>query len=308
MNIRIILITLVSFAFVIVYGCTNLRDDLPPSASGETEVHGPGWDDTSAVNFHGKYLRSNLYPLALCQKCHGTSYAGAPRAENVSCSSSGCHADASGAPKLPEACNTCHGGFRATANDTVSWAPPPSLAGDTAETSPGVGAHQPHLTHEDLASVVTCDQCHQLPATVQSPGHIDTTVGAELVFNRQRAALITGDSTFIPDARFDAATLRCSNIFCHGSWKLRRATSPNQFGFQDSVMVGNSYSPLWTGTDSEAECGTCHGLPPTGHQNFGGATGCVNCHSGVVDNAGNISGPSLHINGKVNVFGQQRDF
>ncbi len=72
-------------------------------------------------------------------------------------------------------------------------------------------------------------------------------------------------------------------------------------------MVGANASPLWTGGSSEAACGTCHALPPTGHipQTI---TACVNCHSPVVDATGNISDKTLHINGRINAFGTERDF
>ncbi len=68
-------------------------------------------------------------------------------------------------------------------------------------------------------------------------------------------------------------------------------------------MVGNNFSAKWNQVDgSQAECGSCHGLPPTGHQ-ASTLTACVNCHIGVVDNQGNIIDKTKHINGVKNVFG-----
>ena len=54
---------------------------------------------------------------------------------------------------------------------------------------------------------------------------------------------------------------------------------------------------------SEAQCGSCHGLPPTGHVDFGGLSTCTNCHFGIVNAQGQIIDKSKHINGVKNVFG-----
>jgi hypothetical protein len=75
----------------------------------------------------------------------------------------------------------------------------------------------------------------------------------------------------------------------------------------DSVIAGANATPVWTSGESQAACGTCHGLPPAGHIPFT-VTSCVNCHSPVVDATGNISDKALHINGKINVFGTERSF
>ena len=50
-----------------------------------------------------------------------------------------------------------------------------------------------------------------------------------------------------------------------------------------------------------AVCGSCHGLPPTGHI-AATLTGCGICHGSVVDTEGNIIDKTKHINGQVNVF------
>jgi hypothetical protein len=68
------------------------------------------------------------------------------------------------------------------------------------------------------------------------------------------------------------------------------------------VIVGGNASPVWT---ASAACGTCHGLPPTGHT-AATLTTCVNCHSGMIDATGTITDKTKHVNGKINVFGQER--
>lgn len=251
---------------------------------------------------HEEYMENNGYPIAECKNCHGSDLTGGARVD-ISCSASGCHRDEAGSLKSPEACNTCHGRFRGAADDTLSWAPPRSLAGDTLTTSSGVGAHQAHLTGVRLSSNARCEQCHAVPPVIFIEGHIDSPPPSELLFRSSLASLTTADGTFQPVPSYD--TLRCSGTYCHGNWRLRRASSRYNGTFTDSVMTGEVYNPLWTGGQREAECGSCHTLPPRGHQNM---PGCSNCHTGVVDASRAIIDKSKHINGMVNVFGTERSY
>ncbi|MBI3194515.1 MAG: cytochrome c3 family protein, partial [Ignavibacteriae bacterium] len=117
--------------------------------------HRENWTTTIHPNFHGAFLQTNNWGLGQCQSCHGEQYAGEKRVE-VSCMTAGCHVDNNGNQKSPEACNTCHGDFRASADDTVSWAPPRSVSGDTLRTNPSVGAHRQHLETDSLGKAVKC--------------------------------------------------------------------------------------------------------------------------------------------------------
>jgi predicted CxxxxCH...CXXCH cytochrome family protein len=254
---------------------------------------------------HPSYLMANGFPLTQCQTCHGSSYAGGT-VVNVSCTTSGCHVDLNGAPKSPEACNTCHGVFSAPASDFLSAAPPKSVAGGTATTVSGVGAHQAHLATGMVGRTVKCQECHQVPSQVFSQGHLGSGPPAEVVFTDTLARLITGDGTLVPNPSYDPVSLTCANSYCHGNWKLRKVTSQWQFAYGDSIMGGSNYSPVWTGGSSQAACGTCHGLPPQGHQSTT-ITGCAVCHAAVVNSAGVIIDKTKHVNGKINVFGAERD-
>jgi predicted CxxxxCH...CXXCH cytochrome family protein len=255
---------------------------------------------------HTAYLRGALFPLEECQACHGADYDGGPVVD-ISCLSSGCHVDASGTPKPPEACNTCHGQFRSPAGELLSWAPPKSVAGDTSTTVVGVGAHQAHLQYGNAGVSVKCQECHTVPAAWNAPGHI-AGMPAEVVFNDTLANLPTGDGLFVPtNLAYVQSSMTCQNTYCHGNWEARRASSPNQFGYADSIMVGNNASPVWIGGSAEAFCGSCHGLPPTGHI-AATLNSCVNCHPGVVNGQGAITDETKHINGKINVFAQERPF
>ena len=342
-------------AAVVIFGCSELKDDVQGPTSGGTQLHPPewsqpastgfhgrvlkqnGWDDTSCRPCHGgdynggtsgvscinchpayphaaqfpggrhtAYLRGTLFPLYDCKVCHGSDYAGGPIVE-AGCLNAGCHVDASGTPKSPEACNTCHGQFRSPESDPLSPAPPKSVAGDTSTTVAGVGAHQAHLQYANAGLTVKCQECHTVPADWAASGHI-TGLGAEVVFNDMLANLPTGDGIYVPsNLAYDRTLTQCQNIYCHGNWVARKASSPNQFGYADSVIVGNKASPVWVGGSAEAFCGSCHGIPPTGHI-AATLNSCVNCHPGVVNGQGSIVDQTKHINGKINVFGQERSF
>ena len=264
--------------------------------------------DFSKGTGHGTYLYNLGYPLASCQTCHGATYAG-DAITKVTCMRSGCHADASNAPRSPESCNTCHGDFSAPASNSLASAPPKSVMGETATTVRGVGAHQRHLVTNTVGVAVKCQECHTVPTQLSSPGHIGTPLPAEVVFNDQLAHLPTGGGTLVPKPSYDPSTLKCNNTYCHGNWKLSKATSnsTSQFAYTDTVMVGLNYSPTWTNGTADGSCGSCHGLPPKGHIAVA-LTTCGSCHFGIVSTDGKIIDKAKHINGKVNVFDQEYSF
>jgi predicted CxxxxCH...CXXCH cytochrome family protein len=251
-----------------------------------------------AAGGHPSYLYQNGYPLIGCKTCHGTDYAGGT--VGASCMQAGCHVDRTGAAKSPEACNTCHGDFRGFASDLLSAAPPKGVLGDTAQTYRGVGAHAKHLLTGSLGKAVKCQECHVVPVALTQAGHITDKLPAEVVMNDTLARLVTADGAVRPSPMWDGT--QCSNTYCHGTWKLRKATSayPWMYNTADSVMVGSGYSPVWTGGSSQTACGSCHGLPPQGHITSLGQ--CVNCHSDVVDASMNIIDPARHMNGMIDVL------
>ena len=268
--------------------------------------------------YHPAYLTANGFPLTQCQQCHGTSYTGGA-VVNVSCSNPNpgipglkCHVNPDNSAKSPESCNTCHGDISASASLVSSWAPPRTIAGDTARTVRGVGAHQAHF-ETDFAQQVQCQECHTVPASVSAAGHIDAQpYRATVGFNGPLGRLVTGNGTYVPNPSYDGVANTCSNTYCHGNWRARKATSSYMYMYADSVMRGENASPIWTGGSSQYACGTCHGLPPKGHWSVTPGT-CGVCHTNqsglpIVDANGNIVDPSKHINGKINVFGTEYGF
>ena len=256
-----------------------------PNCHPAIGVHKEGITDPTSENFHGKYIRDRQWEMRTCRPCHAENYSGGL----VSPSCLECHIYPGG----PENCTTCHG-------SSTSNAPPKDLNGNTSATERGVGAHQAHLQGNEIGRNLTCTECHNVPGGVYTPGHIDGDNQAEVVMNNPRANLITNDPStseydpslqlFVPDPNYNSAALSCSDTYCHGFFKNGNLTN----------------APVWT-DPTTSECGSCHGnatspLPGGSHPNVGG-TNCSVCHGGVVDDNLNIINPSKHIDGLLNLFG-----
>ena len=169
-------------------------------------------------------------------------------------------------------CHLCHGG--ASGND----APPTGLHGETAATALAVGAHQAHLADSEFRKAILCGDCHLVPSSIAGHGN---TGQATLTFS----ALATQGGT----AAWNRTTATCSNVYCHG----------------DTLAAGGTKTkPVWTAPES-VTCGTCHGLPPSGHSAFTTAaavTDCHTCHSATVKPDGTIDvAGGHHIDGKLDL-------
>lgn len=260
------------------------------------EAHKDGILNPASDNFHGKYIASINWNISSCQSCHGVNYAGGK--SSPSCKT--CHTSDKG----PQACNTCHGNF----GDANQVAPPKDLSGNSSTTSKGVGAHTTHLSASGLTMTYDCAACH--PGDPASDNYFIQHIGAppaDIKFN-DFASLTSTPS-------YDFKNHTCANVYCHGNFEFSKSASSYAFVYTADKMEGNNYSPLWTKVNgTQAKCGTCHGeldasgklvsAVPKGHI-ASPITGCVNCHTGIVDNEGNITeaGKSKHINGQKNVFG-----
>jgi predicted CxxxxCH...CXXCH cytochrome family protein len=157
----------------------------------------------------------------------------------------------------------CHG-------DDVSNAPPKSVSGAMETTAVAVGAHRSHL---DVAPTwhrkVACEDCHVVPAEVDSPGHLDGDGKAEVVFS-----MVAG-----PGAAWNGTT--CTTR-CHGS----------------AAVGGAQPAPMWTRVDgSQSTCGSCHGHPPP--PPHPADTACAKCHPTMEENHTTFRDPESHINGTV---------
>jgi predicted CxxxxCH...CXXCH cytochrome family protein len=251
-------------------------------------VHVEGIIEPTSENFHGNYIRNDQWDMSGCQSCHAEDYSGG----YVSPTCLDCHTYVGG----PENCTTCHG-------TPASNAPPEDINGNTSTSERGVGAHQIHLKGGEVGRNLTCSECHNIPGGVYTLGHVDSELPAEVLMNESRANTITNDPStsqydpsldlFVPNPTYNPNDLTCSNTYCHGYFKNGNLTN----------------APVWT-DPSTSSCGSCHGdgsnpLPKI--ESEGGShpdeDDCSDCHSGVVDENRNIINPSKHIDGLLNLFG-----
>jgi predicted CxxxxCH...CXXCH cytochrome family protein len=164
-------------------------------------------------------------------------------------------------------CSVCHG-------SKANAAPPKALNGSWSTTDLGVGAHQAHLVAGNIATPVSCTECHVLPTDLLT--HPDLQGRPALVTFGERSTQSNAKPTW------NRASATCSNTYCHGS-KLSGAEQ--------------RADPVWTRVDgTQRQCTACHGFPPSGSHPSTGA--CDTCHGEVVSGA-RIKDLSRHINGIV---------
>ena len=66
---------LMLLSLLLIIACADLKENLPEPMSSDLEIHPMGWNtDTSAVNFHGKYLQTKYWNASECKSCHGSLY------------------------------------------------------------------------------------------------------------------------------------------------------------------------------------------------------------------------------------------
>jgi len=181
--------------------------------------------------------------------------------------------------EVRDECTTCHGGILPAPFEA---APPTSLAGDSAPSARGVGAHEAHLTTGAWARPIACVDCHLVPDDVDAEGHIDTPYPAEIHFPRVARA-------YEAEPFFEVETGRCSDTFCHGGSFVGGRPSG-----------GTSTEPTWTSQDAAiTACDGCHGLPPPEPHPEGDL--CADCHHDI-DAERAFVRPELHVDGKVTFY------
>jgi len=286
MNKTLIKILLPVLVFGIFAACSKLNEPIP--LTPELTIHKEGILDKESSNWHGNLVRESSWDLTVCQSCHAADYSGG--ITDASCLT--CHTQASG----PEACNTCHGDF----TDPVIIAPPQDTNNNISTDSTGVGAHNTHLYQNDLGNQIPCTTCHIVPRGFFDSGHaVDDPLPAEVIFSPIAIHNIAVNPVY------DYSSATCSDTYCHGNWEFLKDSSSFPNFYTADKMTGNNVSIIWNQVDgTQAECGSCHNLPPLGHSPQS-LNACGGCHSGIVDTDGNIvdSLSYKHINGEKNVFG-----
>jgi predicted CxxxxCH...CXXCH cytochrome family protein len=164
-------------------------------------------------------------------------------------------------------CTSCHGDEKRSGDLELRAAPPGDLRGARDTAHPGVGAHQFHLRSNGDHARVACSECHVVPARVDDPGHIDDAAPAELSFGPLASAAGHRPA-------YDREARTCGDSYCH-----------------------RAADAVWTEPrDSEAACGSCHGLPPPSPHPQ--SERCSACHGDVIHESGSFVSPELHVDGR----------
>lgn len=216
-------------------------DDGTPDA--EVSVYSAGGKSCSVPTCHAAKEQTWTLPSDgdRCARCHGN-----PPPDHASDRCADCHQNATHLDRTLDvgvACDSCH--------------PREKLS----------GAHARHIDAGALRTAIDCSTCHEVPASRDSPGHIDSAPPAEVT---------------VPS--WSHLEARCTNVGCHGGLP----------------------TDLWTST-SPAACGSCHGLPPVEHLPTGDADcgvchqtpkgESITLGTGLITEAGK----TVHINGRVDV-------
>ncbi len=265
---------------------------LPAELKFSSLAGSPTWNGTTCTNSYchgstlgGGNMKTPTWTVvdgtqAMCTSCHGNPPP-APHPQFGDCGQ--CHPNvAVGSPTTftfamrhvdgivdlvtTNDCNACHGSLS-------SNAPPKDTSGNTSTTARGVGAHQAHLATASRFKTIACQDCHLVPSTTTSMGHLDSPLPAEVTFSARAGTAPTWDGT------------KCSNNYCHGS----------------TLAGGGATQPIWTKVDgTQADCNSCHGAPPP--PPHPALTECGQCHNTMTPGGGlTITDPSRHVDGNIDV-------
>ncbi len=207
-------------------------------------------------------------------------------------------------------CTICHGTADRLANlpgtdPKLAAAPPLGVRGETDPARPAVGAHQAHVNPPAIGALrgpLGCNECHNpVPTDFLHAGNPPSQVVVFGTLARTPPASPTWDGV-------TGAAPTCSTTYCHGAFSFDDGQTG---GSTNGKVVGNSFKPDWTQGAPQAQCGTCHDLPPIGHKVLSANLGppfspqvCSGCHPSTVlpngqINASAMNSPGTHINGQI---------
>jgi predicted CxxxxCH...CXXCH cytochrome family protein len=253
-------------------GCHTLGGHLDGAVT--LVAHAASWMNQASPEFHAAGANAGL---RACQDCHGVDLTGG--ATTTSCAQ--CH-DVGlpvGVASWKVNCVMCHGG-----TDSQTGAPPVATWGNAGDAV-RIGAHTQHGAGSSIAPAYDCGVCHVKPADALAGGHLDGGT-ADLTFSGIATARNATPA-------WDRATATCSNVYCHGG----------------TMGGGTRTAPVWTRVgQGEADCGTCHGLPPPSPHPTASAdlTRCTTCHPDTMNEAGSVIAPSAggkHLDGLIQASG-----
>jgi predicted CxxxxCH...CXXCH cytochrome family protein len=169
-----------------------------------------------------------------CDRCHGAPPPSHAQSACATCHpATSPHIDGTVQVGRTNGCDGCHG-------ESGNPAPPTDLDGNEFTTALGVGAHAAHLNgSSQLRAPLQCSECHSVPATVASLGHIDTPLPAEV----------------LPAVGWNRASETCGT-WCHGG------TSP-VWTEEGGAFCGSCHAippttPDHAGVTSVQMCASCH--------------------------------------------------
>ncbi len=231
-----------------------------------------------------------------CANCHGAGYA-------VGAVAAATHVDGL-TTGITAGCTACHGDRSNTAvtltASTASAAPGVGNAATSADTTGAltggaVGAHLAHLvgaggTPRWRSTPIACTECHGLPLTNGDTSHATGggTGGARATLAFGNVAQSTAFET--KTATYTSPT--CSSTYCH---------DPKSTDTQTSVPQVNA--PSWIGATTQAQCGSCHGLPPLTASHPANAL-CGSCHPGYTATAPTSASTITAVNAATHLNGQ----
>ncbi len=244
----------------------------------------PIWTDTTALT---------------CNSCHGMPPTGHPAlpAPVTAASCNACHPQTvdpqgnilvangthiDGMPQVTVGCTGCHGDASRVANLTgtdpnlTSSPPQPPAGAPSYATGVHLGHVNPTATSY-LMPPIACAECHPVPA---DSTHATSPPPQIVVFG---SLAIAGGASPV----WVSTTAGCAASYCHGN-------------FTFGAVTGSNATPIWTDTTS-LTCGSCHGMPPTGHPAYSGAQdapSCHACHPQTVTTTGTIVTGGGHLNGR----------
>jgi predicted CxxxxCH...CXXCH cytochrome family protein len=260
-------------------GSRQPRWDHARATCGDSWCHGPGaapattsplWNEPAQLGCGSCHASPPPAPhpqMSDCSRCHGAVVG----PDNRTIVARERHVDGHVDVAVDETCTSCHG--------RDNPAPPVNVDGETRSSARGVGAHQTHVLGTPRSRPVPCGECHLVPKTVLTPGHIDTPPPAEVVLSGTSIAFGKG-------ARLENG--RCVDSSCHGA------------AFPGGHASGGSLTtPSWAVVDgTQAACGTCHALPPPRpHPYF--SEDCGRCHKDLSADGKSFLRPELHVDGVV---------
>ena len=190
-----------------------------------------------------------------------------------------------------ESCRRCHGaddrGGNAQASCYACHSEGPTGCSTCHQEKKLSGAHTVHRVAPSTASPTACQECHTVPADWRAANHVFLADGgedkspAEVRFGSRAAADVHPQGRSAPPT-WDGAG--CSNVACHGDT------------LGDSTVHDRTF--VWQAPAETTACVRCHGAPPSTHPH---ERQCVECHEQVVNAAGALVQPLLHINARIEV-------